>query len=78
MTSEWETLQKLVEDEMRQLYSETVVYHALNPRNLGDIPRADGYARITSPCGDTLMICSGLNAFLTILLPPFLLTASLT
>ncbi|MBN1160496.1 MAG: iron-sulfur cluster assembly scaffold protein [Dehalococcoidales bacterium] len=37
-----------------EIYSETVVDHTLNPRNLGSFPDADGYANITGPCGDTM------------------------
>jgi nitrogen fixation NifU-like protein len=39
---------------MREIYSETVVEHNLNPKNLGSFPDADGYAQITGPCGDTM------------------------
>jgi ATP-binding protein involved in chromosome partitioning len=28
--------------------------HALNPRNYGRLPRCNGHARITGPCGDTM------------------------
>ena len=28
----------------------------MNPRNLGDIKNADGFARVTGPCGDTMEI----------------------
>jgi len=56
MTSGWETFQKLVRAEMEKVYSETVVEHAMNPRNMGSIEVADGYARVTGPCGDTMEI----------------------
>ena len=56
MTSGWEKFQELVEAEMRKVYSETVVDHTLNPRNMGDIADADGFGRITGPCGDTMEI----------------------
>ena len=42
--------------EMREVYSETVIDHATNPRNLGGMDNADGFARITGPCGDTMEI----------------------
>jgi len=35
-------------------YSPVVVDHARNPRNAGSVPDADGFARITGPCGDTM------------------------
>jgi nitrogen fixation NifU-like protein len=28
----------------------------MNPRNLGDMEDADGFARVTGPCGDTMEI----------------------
>ena len=39
------------------VYSEKVVDHALNPRNVGVIQYPDGYGRATIQCGDTLQIC---------------------
>ena len=56
MTSGWETFQELVEAEMRKAYSETVIDHAMNPRNVGNMETADGYASVTGPCGDTMEI----------------------
>jgi len=41
---------------MRKIYSEAVIDHALNPRNLGHMKDADGLARITTPDGDTVEI----------------------
>ena len=40
----------------RKTYSETVIDHALSPRNFGSMDNADGFARITGPCGDTMEI----------------------
>ena len=37
-------------------YSETVIDHMRNPRNVGLIPNPDGQARITGPCSDTMEI----------------------
>jgi nitrogen fixation NifU-like protein len=37
-------------------YSETVIDHARNPRNVGNIPKADGFAQEVGECGDTLAI----------------------
>lgn len=56
MTADWGQLQELVKAEMRKVYSETVVDHAMNPRNVGNMNDADGFARITGPCGDTMEI----------------------
>ena len=56
MTSGWETFEELIKAEMRKVYSETVVDHAMNPRNVGNIENADGFASVTGPCGDTMEI----------------------
>ena len=56
MTSGGDTLEETLKAEMRKAYSETVVDHAVNPRNVGDMADADGCARITGPCGDTMEI----------------------
>ena len=47
-------LQAMVEEEMRRTYSETAIDHAMNPRNMGRLKDADGWARYTGPCGDTM------------------------
>lgn len=52
-------LDKALEEIQRELwadYTETVIDHAQNPRNVGRIPNADGSAIITGPCGDTMDI----------------------
>ncbi len=52
-------LDKVLEEIQRELwadYTETVIDHAQNPRNVGRIPNADGSASVTGPCGDTLDI----------------------
>lgn len=36
------------------LVSHMVLDHAYNPRNLGPLEDADGHARVTGPCGDTM------------------------
>jgi len=56
MTSDWEAFQELVKAEMRKVYSETAIEHAMNPRNVGNMDNTDGYASITGPCGDTMEI----------------------
>ena len=38
------------------VYTEQVINHFLNPRNLGETPGADGLGRVTGPCGDTMKI----------------------
>ncbi len=48
-----ETNQEIL-DEMRRVYSPPVVERFYNPRNPGPMRDADGHARITGPCGDTM------------------------
>lgn len=56
MSTEFDELQKLIMADARKVYSDTVIDHAMNPRNLGDMQDADGFARVTGPCGDTMEI----------------------
>ena len=56
MTTAWEEFEELMAAEMRKVYSETVVDHALSPRNVGNMENADGFAMVTGPCGDTMEI----------------------
>jgi nitrogen fixation NifU-like protein len=56
MTSELDGLEKLLLENMGDGYTETVINHALRPRNVGSIPDADGYASVTGPCGDTMQV----------------------
>ncbi|RLA83691.1 MAG: iron-sulfur cluster assembly scaffold protein [Deltaproteobacteria bacterium] len=54
-----EGFEKVVEELERDLVggiSPTVVDHALNPRNVGSMEDADGFAQFTGPCGDTMEI----------------------
>ncbi|UCB43709.1 MAG: iron-sulfur cluster assembly scaffold protein [Dehalococcoidales bacterium] len=54
MVSELDDTEKRALDEMRRIYTETVVDHALYPRNFGNLPDADGFASITTDGGDTI------------------------
>ena len=56
MTSSWEKFEELIKQEMRKVYSETVIDHSMDPRNVGDLDDADGFAKVTGPCGDTMEI----------------------
>ena len=56
MTSDWEQFEELIQAEMRKVYSEITIDHAMNPRNVGDMRDADGFAKVTGPCGDTMEI----------------------
>ena len=62
MTSSWEKFEELIKDEMKKVYSETVVEHSTNPRNVGDIEDAGGFAKVTGPCGDTMEIWLKVNS----------------
>ena len=56
MDEGFKQLEESVMADMRATYSEAVIDHFLNPRNLGEIPNPDGLARVTGPCGDTMEI----------------------
>jgi nitrogen fixation NifU-like protein len=45
-----------IEPDARQVYSEIVIDHATNPRNLGIMNNFDGFARVTGSCGDTIEV----------------------
>ena len=47
---------------MKKVYTETVIDHAMNPRNAGGIAHADGFGRTTGPCGDTMEIWLRINS----------------
>ena len=51
-----EETNRQIRQEMEQTYSAAVVERFYNPKNLGPISDADGHARITGPCGDTVEI----------------------
>ena len=61
MSSELDGLQEFILADARKIYSGTVIDHAMNPRNLGEMEGADGFARITGPCGDTMEIWLKVN-----------------
>jgi len=61
MTSELDDLEKMVMDNMRATFTGTVIDHAMNPRNVGSIPDADGFASVTGPCGDTMQVWLRVN-----------------
>jgi nitrogen fixation NifU-like protein len=61
MASAWDKFEEAIKQEMRKIYSEAVVEHSMNPRNIGDLENADGFARVTGPCGDTMSIWLKVN-----------------
>ena len=56
MSFDSEKIEKMVMKEMRKIYSERAIDHAMNPRNAGRLREPDGLAKITGPCGDTIEI----------------------
>lgn len=56
MSDEFDKLQEIILEDARKIYSETVIDHAMNSHNLGEMEDADGFARIVGPCGDTMEI----------------------
>ncbi len=56
MTDEFDELEKQIMEAMKKVYSETVIDHAMNPRNVDNIPNPDGLGRATSSCGETMEI----------------------
>ena len=61
MSSELDELQELVMADARKVYYDIVIDHAMNPRNVGDMQDADGFAKVTGPCGDTMEIWIRVN-----------------
>jgi nitrogen fixation NifU-like protein len=56
MSSEFDKMVEELQKEMWAGYSLVVIDHAQNPRNVGSIQDADGFASVTGPCGDTMEI----------------------
>ena len=56
MASQFDDLERQITADMWSAYTETVIDHAMNPRNVGSIANADGFASVTGPCGDTMEI----------------------
>ena len=61
MSSELDDFQAFVMADARKIYSEAVIDHAMNPRNLGTMQDADGFASVTGPCGDTMEVWLKVN-----------------
>ena len=56
MASELDKIAEELQKEAWAGYTEVVMDHAQNPRNVGSIQNADGVAMVTGPCGDTMEI----------------------
>ena len=55
-TDPFKELEQSVMEDMKRIYSEKTIDHFLKPRNLGEMPSADGFAKITGSCGDSMEI----------------------
>jgi len=40
--------------EVRAVYSDQVIDHAMNPRHVGEMDDPDGFAAVAGPCGDVM------------------------
>ena len=49
-------LETQVLEDAKEVFSETVIEYAYNPRNVGELSDADGVGKVTGTCGDTLQI----------------------
>jgi len=56
MASELDKIAEELEKEVWTGYTEVVIDHAQNPRNVGSIQNADGFGTVTGSCGDTMEI----------------------
>jgi len=56
MTDEFDELERQVMETMKKIYTEMVIDHAMNPRNVGKISNPDGFGSTTSACGETMEI----------------------
>ncbi len=54
MDDQFDELEKQVLARMKEIYSETVIDHAMNPRNVGSISDADGFVAAKSRCGEVM------------------------
>ena len=54
MATELDDSQKRALDQMKGVYTETVIDHVLHPRNFGSLSGADGFASFTSAGSDNI------------------------
>lgn len=52
----FEELRKKIIENLRENYSNEVLRHFLDPRNMNQFSDPDGYAKVTGSCGDTMEI----------------------
>src|SRR4030042_2647522 len=56
VSSEFDKMVEELTQEIWAGFSPIVIDHAQNPRNVGSIQDADGFASVTGPCGDNIEI----------------------
>jgi len=56
MASEFDNMVEELQRKVNEGYSEAVIDHSQNPRNVGNILDPDGYASVTGACGDNMEI----------------------
>jgi nitrogen fixation NifU-like protein len=56
MATAWDAFEERLKARMREVYSDTTIDHGMDPRNIGEMENADGFAKITGPCGDTMSL----------------------
>lgn len=56
MTVEPDISPERILENVRRFYSEGVIDHAMNPRNVGYLPEADAFASASGDCGDRFEI----------------------
>jgi nitrogen fixation NifU-like protein len=56
LSSDFDEIERMVMAEMRKAYSDKAIEHAMNPKNVGRLKNANGFATITGSCGDTMEI----------------------
>jgi nitrogen fixation protein NifU and related proteins len=57
----FDDIEGMVLEEARKAYSEKVIDHFLNPRNLGVLDKHDGFNAMSGICGDTIGIYVGVE-----------------
>lgn len=57
MSSEPENEAGKPQTNLRSIYTEIVIDHAQQPRNIGSVDSPDGSGSVTGSCGDTMEIC---------------------
>ena len=56
MVSDFDDLESMVMADARKKYSEITIDHAMNPRNAGEMPEADGFGQFRGSCGDIMEV----------------------